>query len=179
MDFPSSLLHKGRRLYSSQHILSFNYMFARCPPSDWDEGDEFPDFNRIKIDQNQSFNWSAFSIPIWARFTDLQEYKNGYGVIGYKVGTIRKTNKINPRFDNHIFDLCHKPLTHNYSHCELTLLKPIEKRDRREIRMTFRHRCIRPLLPSKERSKVRQPIDYLRMYSHRIILNIRTLFILS
>ncbi len=168
MKFPNSLLYKGRRIYPSNFILSFNYMFVRCPHSEWKEGDDFPDFNQIKL--NHSFNWSVFSIPLWAKFNDKKEYRDNYGVIGYKVATIRNTHKINPRFDPKILDINHKPIEFNYSHCELFPNRIIEKKDKREIRMTFKHKCIRPIFPSSKRTRFYQVADFLRMYSHRFIL---------
>ena len=145
MDFPNCLVHNGRKIYPSALILSFNFMFARCPMTDWVEGEDFPDFEKIK--SNQSFNWSAFSIPIWARFTNLRVYKSDYGIIGYNVRTIRKTGTLNPKFENDTFKLEHKPIENNYSHCELVQLKAVAKKDKRELRMTFKHNCITPILP--------------------------------
>jgi hypothetical protein len=170
MNFPKCLLHKGRITYPSTLIFSFNFMFMRCPRSDWEEGDDYPEFSKIKPEQ--SFNWSVFSLPLWARFTDMMEYKDGYGVIGYKVKTIREPNKINQRFERNLLSLNHKPIENNYSHCELFTNKKLEKKDRRDLRMTFKHNCIRPILPSMDRSKIQLLYDYMRMYSHRAILKI-------
>lgn len=166
MKFPKYLIHNGRQTYSSNLILSYNFMYARFPLAEWKEGDAFPDFARIR--SAQSFNWSSFSIPEWTRFNDKKEYKSGYGVIGYSVKTIKKTNLINPKFDNNTFSLIHKPITFNYSHCELVQLKEVTKKNKREIRMTFKHKCIIPIPPGKNRSRLQTLLDYLKMYSHRL-----------
>lgn len=169
MKFPNSLLQKSRRTYPSNLILSFNYMFARCPNIDWQEGEEFPDFNAIKLDQ--SFNWSVFSTPSWARFNDNKEYREGYGVIGIKVDTIRNSGKFNPKFNSSLLNLIHDPLEYNYSHCVLIPPpKNLGKVERRELRMTFKHNCMPSILPLKQRSKVDMCFDYLRMFAHRFAL---------
>ena len=171
MEHPECLLQKGRKVYSPHFILSFNYMFARCPRNDWESGEDYPNFGQIRSDQ--SFNWSVFSIPLWTRFTDAQEYRDGYGVIGYKVKTIRETHIINPVFENDTFNILHKPLLNNYSHCELAQLKEVTKKQKRDLRMTFKHKCIRPLYPLKDRSKTQLMFDYSRMYLHRFVFWIR------
>ncbi len=170
MEFPKCLLHNDRKTYPPEFILSFNYMFARCPLCDWKEGEDYPDFARIR--SSQSFNWSVFSIPEWTRFNDKKEYKANYGIIGYKVKTIRNTNLINAKFENGTFSLIHKPITNNYSHCELIQLKNVTPKDKREIRMTFKHNCIIPILPSTNRSIFQTFFDYLRMYLHRVPIKI-------
>ena len=170
MDFPKYLLQNGRITYPSNLIFSFNFMFMRCPKIDWEEGDEYPDFSKIR--SKQSFNWSAFSIPLWARFTDKMEYRAGYGVIGYKVRTIRKANSVNPILENGLFNIKHQPIETNYSHCELFTTKELGRKEGRDLRMTFKHNCIRPILPSMNRSKIHIFYDYMMMYSHRSILKL-------
>lgn len=150
-------------------------MFARCPGTEWHEGEDYPDFAYIR--SRQSFNWSVFSIPIWTRFTDTKEYRKCYGVIGYKVDTIRGTHLINPIFENNTFDLCHKPIENNYSHCELSQLKTVPHKLKREIRMTFKHNCIRSIYPSKDPTRTQLFLDVVRMYFHRF--NFKLNFVLA
>ncbi len=142
-------------------------MFARCSGTEWHAGEDYPDFAHIR--SSQSFNWSVFSIPIWTRFTDTKEYRKGYGVIGYKVDTIRGTHLINHIFENNTFDLCHKPIENNYSHCELSQLKTVPQKLKREIRMTFKHNCIRSIYPLKDPTSTQIFLDFVRMYFHRSI----------
>ncbi len=143
-------------------------MYSRHKPGiDWRIGDDFPDFGKIKVDQ--SFNWSAFSIPVWARYTDLKEYKSEYGILGICVRSIRKTHEINTIFDNNSWIVRHDPKQFNYSHCELHLLIELNRCQRRQLRMTLKHKATCLLSPQKE-YKLRYLMgDYLIMLYHRLI----------
>jgi len=169
MRFPKRLLRKNRTKYSSNKINSWHLMFTRHKPlTEWAEGDEYPNFSSIKITKPQSFNWSAFSLPIWVRYTDQKEYKSDYGVVGYRVGTLRYTNKIDPAFENFTFDVRHDPLENNFSHCELEVKKSLSKKDRRLIRITFKHKCVVSIYPMSSPSKSQLLVDYVRLMYHQI-----------
>lgn len=171
MRFPLSLRTNGREALSSDKILRFHYAFARHKPSsDWNAQEELPDFSKIKLDQ--SFNWSIYSIPLWTRFDDSMNYKSDYAVVGYKVSTIRLTNRINPSFQNFIFDIKTDPLENNYSHIVLVTdpdLK-INKTQKRELRMTLKHRCKVSLLPNEKQNFFRTFFDRCCMILSRAIV---------
>lgn len=167
MKFPRDLYKNNRRELSTSLILSPHYMYWRCSPtSDWTPDQPFPEFSRIKSDQ--SFNWSAFSTPDWARYNDKKEYRSNYGVIGCKVDSIKHTNLINERFEDNTFGLSHKPIEFNYSHCELYPKRNITPKDKREIRMTFKHNCKRPIMPNHDRKGISKIFDLILMYFHRL-----------
>jgi len=169
MNFPTQLLRCGRNQLPSKRILLFHYAFARHKPShDWKEEDGLPDFSKIKIDQ--SFNWSQFSIPIWTRFNAAMEYQEEYAVVGYRVSTIRQTNKIQKQnrysqfeFEDLTLDIKHEPIDTNYSHCELVSVIDLDKTKRREIRMTLKHNSNVCLKPHEKRNLIHLQFDYFKM----------------
>lgn len=168
MKFPKQLIKKGRNIIPNNKIKSRNLMFARHKPGyDWNNKEGFPDFSKIKVDQ--SFNWSAYSIPIWARFNDKKEYKADYGIVGYSVGVIREPRifegykiKVKP-------EVFHVPLEFNYSHCQLDNLNNLPKDIRRNIRYSFRNKCVISILPNQEISKLAILKDLIKMYYHRLL----------
>jgi len=168
MKFPNCLVKGNRSTLPQEKIKDLNYMYARHKPGvQWKEGDDFPDFATIR--SKQSFNWSAYSIPVWTRFKNKKEYLNNYGVAGYSVNTIRNSGLINTLFENNTFSILHSPLDYNYSHCELNQLKDIPHKNKREIRYTFAVNCIRPIRPDQQIKLSRTLIDRLIMYYHRFL----------
>ena len=123
-------------------------MYSRHKPNiQWKPEADYPEFNQIKADQ--SFNWSAFSIPIWTRFNDKMEFLKDYGIIGIKVETIYRSSRKFIQNVNPI--LFHKLLETNYSHCEMNPeCVPKNKKKRREFRMMFKHNAIVYLKPFDE-----------------------------
>lgn len=142
-------------------------MFSRHKPgAEWKQGEDYPDFNTIKADQ--SFNWSAYSIPIWTRFNDQKIYYADYGVMAYSVKTILFIKK---RLNQHedYFKLDHKPVDYNYSHCELLGdISDKNKTERREIRMIFKHNCMVKFMPFEQMGYSLPWKEILMMYLHRI-----------
>jgi hypothetical protein len=120
MVFPECLLQGTRKKLPENRISNINLMYARHKPgSEWKDGDEYPDFSKIKSDQ--SFNWSAYSIPFWVKFNPKREYLSDYGIIGYSVRIIRLCHQLAEGMENleGIYGLRHAPDLENYSHCEL------------------------------------------------------------
>jgi hypothetical protein len=170
MNFPKCLNWGGRKIFPEYKIISKHYMYARHKPgSDWKEEDEYPDFSKIR--STQSFNWSAFSIPIWTRFNDRKEYNADYGVIGYSVKTIRFTSKFDPQVADGIFEVKHKPDEFNYSHCELYEVSNLSnKTEKRAFRMALVHRCSKELRPYATKNTFDIWMDYIKMYWHRFLI---------
>ena len=168
MTFPKSLIKGNRREFPEDKISTKNLMYARHKPGyDWNEGDDYPDLSKIKIDQ--SFNWSAYSLPCWARFNPNKVYQSEYGVVGYSVNKIR--NPINDLGESILVvnpNVNHKPEDNNYSHCELVLESPITKSLKREYRTALKHRSVVYLRPHQKPSKILF-IDYLKMYWHKLL----------
>lgn len=168
MKFPLMLLQKNRKCLSSNRINNWNYLYTRHKPSyDWDESEGLPDFTKLKIDQ--SYNWCNFSIPIWTRFNNNKQYLSDYAVAGFKVKTIRNVYKYMNDFDSPITEVHHKPVPNNYSHCELLLLENINKMQKREMRINFRHSCIVPLKPDEKRFFLLILFDMVKMLIRRFI----------
>ncbi len=168
MKFPSLLLQNDREKIFSEGIRNWNYLYTRHKPSsDWNPDEDLPDFTKIKIDQ--SFNWCNFSIPIWTRFNNEKKYLSDYAVAGFKAKTIREEHLKSEMFDSKVIDIEHKPLSTNYSHCELFTFKKLSKTEKRKIRMTFRHKCIIPLKPNEKQAKLHIFIDIIVMYTRRLL----------
>lgn len=170
MNFPENLKWGDQKIYPEHKISKKNYMYARHKPgSDWKDGDEYPDFSKIR--SNQSFNWSAFSIPIWVRFNDREEYLKEYGVIGYSVETIRNFHDDVLVSTTSPYGVKHYPLKSNYSHCEMYESKTlITKAEKREFRLKIKHNCIKNLKPYEQRRKTQILLDYVKMYWHRLLI---------
>ncbi|MDA3892586.1 MAG: hypothetical protein PF517_13055 [Salinivirgaceae bacterium] len=168
MRFPNCLSQKNKKVYPETKISLKNRMYARHKPSvDWKDGEEYPDFSKIRTDQ--SFNWSAFSIPSWAKFNDNKVYYSDYGVAGYSVDTIRNVHKYSSEFEPNSYGVEHKPLTYNYSHCEI-YPNNLTKKEKRAYRMLLKHNCIRPIYPRQENSKLKILYDYIIMFIHRMFV---------
>lgn len=174
MEFPKWLNWGDRKVFPKNKILLVHYMYARHKPgSDWKENDEYPDFSKIR--STQSFNWSAFSIPIWTRFNDKKEYYQDYGVIGYAVQTIRYPNQFDSKVPNGIFDIKHDPADSNYSHCELYESSDSStKIEKRAYRMALVHKCSIELKPLSTKSNLQLFLDYVIMYWHRSLIWIKS-----
>ena len=148
-------------------------MYARHPESFWNQqAGEYLAFEKIRSDQ--SFNWSAFSIPIWVRFNDRKVYQENYIVVGYYVNTIRNTHKLKPELPPNSYGLKHDPIENNYSHCELYPDK-IEKKWKRAYRITLKHKFKIIINSHSNRSTLRMGLDYSTMYFHRFFVLIRNL----
>ncbi|NQU68148.1 MAG: hypothetical protein HQ510_09415 [Candidatus Marinimicrobia bacterium] len=173
MKYPTALLVRGRCQFPKNKIRHFNYMYARQKPStDWNENDGLPDFTRIKT--NQSYNWCIFSIPIWTRFDDKKTYLSDYAVTAFSVETIRESYKYGLETQSQVLEVKHKPMDQNYSHCEMNPLGNLNKTQRREIRMSLRHKCYVSLRPNETQNKVGRIVALFKMYAMRIItLHIR------
>lgn len=173
MRYPNCLIKKDRLTFSENYILSWHYMYARHPKSFWDEESGYPKYE--KISSQQSFNWSAFSIPIWVRFNDKKDYKKSNGVAGYFVQTIKNAHLIDPIIPPNSYGLRHFPLEYNYSHCEL-YPDQIEKRFKRAFRMALKHKCKVIINPYSSSEKSNLIIDYLMMYYHKIFVYLSSIF---
>lgn len=175
MNFPTQLLRGNRKEKPQERILLFHYAFVRHKPGhDWKDEDELPDFTKIKI-EDQSCYWDQYSIPIWARFNDVKEYKEDYAVVAYKVSTIRQTSKVlrikkytKVEFDDLTLNIRHLPIDTNYSHCEMSSIV-LNKTERREIRMTLKHNSKVYLKPNEKRNLILLQLDYYKMLSFRWI----------
>jgi hypothetical protein len=152
-------------------------MYARHPNTDWGTDQEFPLFE--KISSNQSFNWSAYSIPTWARFTDQQEFRYNYGVAGYYVKTIREAHKLKQDVLENSYGLKHDPNSNNYSHC---VLYPDEipknnKKLKRAYRATLKHKIKRSIYPNTDRKTILRYFDYFGMFIHRVAVLIKKYYL--
>lgn len=169
MRFPKKLLQNERKTYDEEFIHSLNYMYARHKPhSEWKLGEDYPDFTKIKSDQ--SFNWSAFSIPVWARFNSQKIYQADYGVISYSVYTIRNAHLFDENVPANVFGIHHVPDPNNYSHCELYEINNHSKIDKRAWRMALKHRCHKPHLPEQKVTFVKILIGNTIMWCHRLLI---------
>ena len=164
MKYPTQLLTNGRDKLDRVLIKSDNLLFARHKPGyDWNDGEDLPDFTKIKLDtivpeNNQSLNWDKFSEPKWVRFNTNQEYQKDYAVIGYLTASIRNISKANNNLTNDLIDVEHNPIDLNYSHCQLECLeklKSIEGRKKiksikRLLRMALKHNAVVLFKPGEE-----------------------------
>lgn len=170
MKFPKPLLQYNKPTFSASKIHHLTNLYARHKPgSQWKEGDEYPDFDQIR--SNQSFNWSAFSLPIWTRFNNRKEYLMDYGVVGYSVYTIKNIHKLDPTIPKSMFGINHKPEPNNYSHCEL-ICKTNVKSHKRAFRMNLKHRCKIHYLPYQKNNFNKNIKDYFIMILHRFIVKV-------
>lgn len=118
MRFPFLLKRYGRRKFDERFIDAESHAYTRHKPGhDWKEGDDFPDFSKIKVDQ--SMNWSAFSLAIWTRFDGKGDYLKDYGVVSYRIDAIKNSVKYCDQFDRNPYKIIHCPENINYSHCQL------------------------------------------------------------
>lgn len=135
MHFLKWFRYKDWKPLAECKIHSRNLMYARHPPKHWKEEENFPDVTQIR--STQSFYWSAFSIPFWARFNDKNEYKENHGVCGYSVFTIRNAHVFNKTLPENAYGLKHAPTQTRYSHCELYPIR-IGKRNQK-LKNAYRH----------------------------------------
>lgn len=117
MHFLKWFRYKDSKPLAECKIHSRNLMYARHPPKHWIKKENFPDVTKIR--STQSFYWSAFSIPYWARFNDKNEYKENNGVCAYSVYTIRNAHVFDKSLPENAYGLKHAPTQNRYSHCEL------------------------------------------------------------
>jgi len=170
MKFPKSLLQNNKPTLSESKIHSFTNLYARHKPgTQWKEGEEYPDFNQIR--SNQSFNWSAFSLPIWTRFNDRKEYLMDYGIVGYSVYTVKNIHKLDQTIPENLFGISHKPDPNNYSHCEL-YCKTNVRSYKRAFRMKLKHRCKIHYFPNQKVNSSKLFKNYVIMLSHRLLVKI-------
>lgn len=165
MIFPNQLKPEHIKFLRNRKISIYHIMYWRCKPgSVWQQNSEVPDFLQIRSDQ--SFNWSAYSIPLWARFNDKMEFLKDYGIVGFRVSSIVSRPKLF-RQKRKAFKINHQPLPTNFSHCELDSngLTTIEKRNARY----FLGNCaIVYLKPDSQPSSCLQKFWKVKMYAHRI-----------
>lgn len=147
-------------------------MYARHKNgAEWNDLEDFPAFHTIKADQ--SFNWNAFSIPIWVRFTGSEEliFNENYGVVSYKVNGIRE-KKNYKGVEKKYFNLLHIPEEKNYSHCQLESISAASKAERRDIRMTLKHCCKVIVKPNETYNEKAVKYDLLKMKFEQLILKL-------
>ncbi len=169
MRFPKSLYQNGRETLGEEKILPITYMFARHKPRvDWVIGEDFPDFTKLKSDQ--SFNWSPFSLPIWARFNNQKVYFKDYGVMGYSVKKIKNAHLIDNNIPADIFRIHHQPDPNNYSHCELYQTNRPTTKEKRAWRMMLVHNGKTHILPERRCYWVKILIDYSIMWYHCLLV---------
>lgn len=169
MRFPYLLKCRKCKPLPEKKINEKNLMYSRhAPDSEWKRGEEFPDTNQIKM--NQSFNWSAFSIPVWVKFDPEKEFKRDHGVCAFPVYAIRKAHLYSPELPENFIGVEHDPKEYNFSHCQLYS----ENKPKRAIRMAFR------LALKKNATPKIQPytkvtfgsilVEFFRMIKHRLIV---------
>lgn len=171
MDFPISLHKDGRKTIPCNLISHKDIIFARHSSSSDYTGD-LPNFGSIKHDQ--SFNWSAFSIPSWVRFGPFKEYKKDtHGIAGYSIGIFLDPKS--QKNEDAKFNLVHKPEENNYSHViiennSINNLKVslFKKAIRRQIELA--HLSIYDCLPKNEYTSETIKMHYLLMRKCRLRL---------
>jgi len=163
-------MKNGREKLSENKILSFHCLYSRHKAySQWEKDVDYPDFNQIQIDQ--SFNWSAFSYPVWTRFNPEKEYMPNYGIMSYKVFTIKNLHKYSELIPKNSIGIEHAPEEYNYSHCQLYPINSdfekckINREKRRELRHILSRRWVKKLEPYEEPNK----IEFLRYFSVYIV----------
>lgn len=165
MRFPKQLYQKDRIALEEEKIHPLNYMYARHKPNvDWKIGDEFPDFSKIR--SNQSFNWSAYSLPVWVRFNNQKEYYHGYGVMAYSVNTLKNAHLIDENISANMFGIRHVPEFNNYSHCELYETNNHSTKEKRAWRMMLKHNCQKHILPGQKNLWIKKMLGYSVMWYH-------------
>lgn len=174
MKFPKSLYLKNRQTFPEHKIHVKNRMYARHKLGyDWKNGDEFPIYSKIKVDQ--SFNWSAYSIPYWTRFNDRKDYLLNYGIMSYSVNTIRNIHAIQTELNERTLGLKHDPTPNNYSHC---VIYPdnveLTKITKRYIRYALTHSWEKKIEPNKKFTRLYVILEHLIMFKHRILVKFST-----
>ena len=165
MKFPSLLFQKNRKKLEASRIREWNYVFTRHKPStNWNHDENLPDFATFKINENQSCNWCNYSIPIWTRFNDKQDYCSDYAVAGFKVNTIRGL-QVGSKF----FNVEHSPIQTNYSHCEIRTSEKLTKTEKREIRASLHQNCKTFLKPNETKSNLEIFICIISMFARRFL----------
>jgi hypothetical protein len=145
-----------------------NNMYARHKPDvQWKEGDDFPDFNQIRA--YQSFNWSAFSLPLWVRFNDEKEYLKDYGIVSFSVRTILLNSTQNSLQTKNPYNLVHQKIPNNYSHCELIETTKLDKAKKRELRLSLKHNAKVICMPKAQLVKSNSIIEHVKMLGHCLI----------
>lgn len=184
MKFPPSLMSNDRPTLQESKILLSHFLYSRHRPGhDWNSTENIPDFTKIKIPESinesekglgQSFNWNIYSIPVWTRFDDQQNYLENYAVVGYSVKSIRRTGDVlvnNSQsgivLENGVLEVKHSPNKYNHSHCHLALGKLLNKSERREVRMAIKHSSFVPLYPGQARNIIQLYWDLAKMYLPR------------
>jgi len=173
MRFPSILKCNKCKPLSKEKIHPKNLVYSRhAPDSVWKRGEKFPDINQIKEDQ--SFNWSAFSIPQWVRFNPQKIYQKDQGVCSFPVFAIKKAYQYNEQLPDDIFELEHDPLEYNYSHCQI---HPNIQENKRSAKMALRYSLkihAKPKIePDDEQSWWFVLFEYINMIKHRILVMFR------
>ncbi len=182
MNFPSSLIQKGRGTLPNNPIFLFHRVYIRHKPGHgWNIKDDLPDFTTIKI-PDQSCNWSQFSIPIWARFNDQKAYNKEYAVVTYKLGTIRKIGSVlrqtdpSSTLDDNTLDVVHDPIENNYSHCVLKQRVNLNPTQRRAVRMAMKHKSSVYIKPDLEKETLILKLEYfvmlLRQYTCKLLFKV-------
>lgn len=173
MIFPKSLGKNERDRIEENLIPNCNLIFMRHKPgSVWKDKADFPEYSQISSDQ--SFNWGAFSIPLWVRFNDRGKYLEEYGVTGVTIKAVRESHKYNGNLPPNLYGLHHVPVKLNYSHSELYKInidnfqKRVIKEYKQEFRYHLKQRNKLKIFPNEEINYLRLRWHYLLMYRDRI-----------
>ena len=168
MKYPKYLLANNRKQYPEERIHQKNLMYARHKPGpQWEDQDDFPNFDSIRSDQ--SVNWSAFSIPVWVRFTNTKEYKSDYGVAAYSVFGVRNAHLYNKQLKENSSTVKHIPVDFNYSHCQFHH-QNLSKKERRLFRITLKHHCKPLIYPKTRYRKINLFFGLFVMLKHRLLV---------
>lgn len=153
----------------SRDISTFKFAdtyFFRCKnvPEKWVSCDDVPMFHQIQ--SQQSMNLGFLSCSWWVRFDDKMMYHEDYAVIGISksifLQKILETSDSTLRTEadkrNKIVEFVHKPISVNYSHCELVFSDEINKSKaaRRAIRLELIKSKIACLPPNFEVGSLRR-----------------------
>jgi len=170
MRFPGWLRCQNCKPFPEDKIHFKNLMYARHAPNHWEKRRKFPDVTQIRSDQ--SFNWSAFSIPVWTRFNNKKEYKENHGVCGYSVYTIRNAHLFNNNLPKNAYGVKHTPIETNFSHCELYSIN-VGRRNQK-LKNAYRHALkvnAKPkIYPYQRVSKFTNCIEFFKMLKHQILV---------
>jgi hypothetical protein len=168
MNYPACLYQKNRKKQDDSQIKNDHFIFMRNKPGySWNIKDDIPDFSQIPFDQ--SFNWCKYSLPHWVRYNETKNYLIDYAVIGIKSKIIRYTKKFDNNIEDFSCNIAHKPISINYSHCELCNKVDITKVQRRAFRLILKQHCKIYLKPKKEFNLFIMLYLYIRMLLHKII----------
>lgn len=169
MRFPHLLRCTKCKPFPKEKIHPKNLVYSRhAPDSVWKRGEKFPDINQIK--ENQSFNWSAFSIPQWVRFNPEKVYQKEQGVCAFPVYAIRKAHLCADELPEDIFEIKHDPIKINYSHCQIYPKYPGKRAYKMALRHSLKINAKPKIPPGEEQSWWIVGLEFFNMLKHRILV---------